>query len=228
MTIESGRLVFRPASSFGDFRMTDASGKMRERAGVLTHFKGQFAAVTANELLELEDLINNPRVRENDLQKFFEHHLGFFRMWDFREVFPQICLTREEDGPLIPDFLLVDRELQRSMIVDLKLPTARAVIAKKNRERFASTIEDARAQLLEYRDWFEEAANRKKLQERYGLEILRPRLGMVIGSSATFPNTFPIQRVRSRYPDVEIATYDDVAKSAERRLAIIKSAVRTD
>jgi antiviral defense system Shedu protein SduA len=226
MTIENGKLIVRPTSRLGTFHMSAGLHAVNEHLGVLTHFKDRFAAVTPDELLELDDLINNLRVSEIELQRFFEQHPHFFRMWDYREVFPHVYLTREEDGPLIPDFLLLDRELQKAMVVDLKLPSAKTVVFKKNRERFSALIDDARAQLLAYRDWFEDSHNRRKLKERFGMEIYRPRLGVIVGSTKTFLGDVQQQKLRSRYPDVEIASYEDVFKCAQRRLAIIRSASR--
>jgi hypothetical protein len=197
-----------------------------DRLALLTHLKDRYAAVTPNELLELEDLINSPSSAEQDLQRFFELHPQFLRLWDHREVFSQVYLTREDDGPLIPDFLLLDRELQKSVVVDLKLPTARIVTARKNRERFSALVEAARAQLLEYRDWFEDAGNRRNMKERFGMEIYRPRLAVIIGSTAQFESEYQRQKLQSRCPDVEIATYDDIVKHARRRLSIIKAATR--
>jgi len=56
----------------------------------------------------------------------------------------------------------------------MKLPTAKVAIGKKNRERFSALVEEARAQLLEYRDWFEDAGHRRKIRDRFGMEIYRP------------------------------------------------------
>jgi hypothetical protein len=226
MAIENGRLVFRPTSLLGSFRMTSGARGVAERVGILTHFKDQFAAVTPDELLELEDLINNRQVKEADLQRLFDRHPHFLRMWDHREVLPHVYLTREEDGPLIPDFLLLDRELQKAMLVDLKLPSAKTVVLKKNRERFSALVENARSQLLEYRDWFDDAHNRSKLKARVGMEVYRPRMGVIIGSTASIMGAIQKQKLRSRYSDLEIATYDDVLNCARRRLAIVNSAFR--
>jgi hypothetical protein len=176
--------------------------------------------------MELEDLINNQRAREDDIQRFFEKHSQFFRRWDHRDVFPHVFLTREDGGPLIPDFLLVDPEAQRATIVDLKLPQAKLVRRQKNRDRFSSAVMDARAQLLEYRDWFEERGNREQLKKRLGIEIYRPHLGVVIGSSSEFRDAFDRQKLMATIPDVEIVTYDDIITSAQRRLALIRSAKR--
>ena len=171
--------------------------------------------------------INSPKARELDLQRFFELHPQFLRMWDFREVFPQVYLTREDAGPLLPDFLLLDRDLNKATLLDLKLPSAKTVVDKPNRERFSALVDEARSQLLEYRDWFEDAHNRATIKDRFGMEIYRPRLGVVIGSSAEFESSFQRQKLASRYPDIEVATYDDILAHARRRLALVKSALPT-
>ncbi len=224
MAVEQGRIVFRPTSILTPYRLRDEVGTDRSGLAVLNHFREQYAGVTPTELMELEDLINDLRAREEDIQRFFERHPQFFRRWDHREVFPHVFLTREDNGPLIPDFILVDPEAQRSTIVDLKLPRAKLVRRQKNRDRFTAAVTEARAQLLEYRDWFEERNNRERLKERLGIEIYRPHLGMVIGSSSEFRDAFDRQKLVATMDDVDIVTYDDIVNSAERRMALIKSA----
>jgi len=226
LALEGNKLVFRPASVLNPYQMQRDSGTSVERVAVLTHLHDQYAASTVDEILELEDLINNPRVEERQLQRFFEDHPHFLRLWDQREIHPQVFLTREDEGSLVPDFLLLDRELQRATIVDLKLPSANIVVRKRNRDRFSALISEARVQLLGYRDWFEDANNRRRLKERFGMEIYRPRLGMVIGRSEYFQDEFDRQRLASQNPDVEIVTYDDILRHAQRRLALVKDATR--
>ncbi len=133
------------------------------------HFKEQYGFLKPFEILELEDLINDPRVREEELQRFFESHPQLFRIWDYRDILPHVFLTREADGPFIPDFLLVDPDLQKAMILDLKLPQGKIVRDQRNRRRFSTALTEARAQLLEYRDWFEERTNVEHAQRRLTL-----------------------------------------------------------
>lgn len=180
-----------------------------------------------SEILELEELVNDPRAREAQFQRFFEEHPHLFRVFDHRDVFPHVYLTREEEGPLIPDFLLVNPEAHRATVVDLKLPGARVITSRSNRERFASAVEEARAQLLEYRDWFEDGHNRQRLKDRLGMEVFRPRIGVVIGTNREFRDAVHRQKLASRYPDLEVVTYDDdVLSDAKRRLALIGGALR--
>jgi len=224
MTFESNRIVFRPTSVLDTYLMRNPLGVESTELALLTHFRDQYAGVRPSEILELEELINDPRAKEGDLQRFFENHPHFFRMWDYRDVYPHVYLTREDEGPLIPDFILVDPELQKAMVLDLKLPKAKLVVRKPNRRRFASAVDEAKAQLLEYRDWFEDRHNRAKLKEILGMEIFRPRMGVVIGTSQEFRTVVERQQIASRYPEIEVVTYDDIVRHAQRRLFLVKGA----
>lgn len=226
LTLEDKRLVFRSTSELGTYSVIRNSTAAPKQSALLTHLREQCGTVAPAELLELEDLINSSRTKESDLQRFFEKYSHFLRLWDFRQVHPQVYLTREDDGPLIPDFVLVDPTVNRATIVDLKLPTSKPIVARRNRERFSSMIEEARAQLLEYSEWFDDRRNRQSVKDRFGLEIYRPRLAMIIGRTIGEQSEFQQQKVRSRISDVDVVTYDEVIERARRRLALIRSASR--
>lgn len=226
MTMEEGRVIFRPTSILDPFRIEHSPGLVRSNLAVLIHFKEHYSALLPSEILELEDLVNNQRATEADLQMFFERHPQLFRQWDYRDVYPHVYLTREEAGPLVPDFVLVDPDLQRSMIIDLKLPRTKIVRRQANRDRFSAAVTEARAQLLEYRDWFEQPTNREMLKTRLGVEIYRPRLGVVIGSSSEFRTAFERQKFAATLSDIDVVTYDDIVKSAQKRIALVRSATR--
>jgi len=155
----------------------------------------------------LDALINNVKAKEDDFQRFFERHPHFFRKWDFREVYSHVYLTREDDGPLVPDFILTNVAAQDAAIVDLKLAARlRKPLVRRqpNRVRFADAIMEARAQLLEYRDWFDAPDNRKRLKDRVGMEIYRPRLMTIIGRASEFADGLERQRLRDQLKDIEI------------------------
>ena len=122
------------------------------------------------------------------------------------------------DGALVPDFILTNPEIQQAMILDLKLPKPKLVRHQDNRVRFAGAVMEARAQLLEYRDWFENKGHRERLVGRLGMEVFRPRLGVIIGRSSDFRCALDRQKLNSLTPDVEVLTYDDVLAFAKRRL----------
>ena len=226
LTFERGRFVFRPTSILDPFDVARTERPPVRRLAVLPHFGSNYGGFRPSEVLELEDLINSKSSNEAILQKFFERYPAFLRLWDFRDVYPQIVLTREEDGDLIPDFLLVDPELQQATIVDLKLPSNRVAVGIKNRRHFSNAVEEAKAQLRLYQSWFDDRHNRLKLKERFGLEIYRPRLSVIIGRSSSFADELDRQRLIASTPDVQVVTYDDIAERAKRRLLLIAGAER--
>jgi hypothetical protein len=226
LTFERGRFVFRPTSVLDPFDVGRAQGPPVRRLAVLPHFGSNYGGFRTSEILELEDLINSKVTREADLQQFFERHPAFLRLWDFRDVYPQVVLTREEDGELIPDFVLIDPELQQATIVDLKLPLKRIAVGTKNRRHFSQAVEEAKAQLRLYQSWFDDRHNRLTLKDRFGLEIYRPRLAVVIGRSSSFSDEVERQRLIASTPDIQVVTYDDIAERAKRRLLLVAGAER--
>jgi hypothetical protein len=217
LAFEDDRIVFRVISTLGDFVERSESGLLVPRRALLTHHNTTFGSFTPDQILELEELVNNPSTREADLQDFFERNPHFFRRWDFRQIHPHVFLTRDDDGPLIPDFILTDADLQRATIVDLKMPSSHITRRQRNRHRFSASIAEAKAQLLEYRDWFEDIRNRERMRDRLGMTIYRPRIAVIVGRSQEFLDEVDRARLTSRETDIEIVTYDDMLAYARRR-----------
>lgn len=221
LCMEGGKIVFRVLSLLSDFPMRVSDGSLIANRGLLTHLKERFGVFTPDEIRELEEMIRNPKASERDFQKFFESHQHFFRRWDYREVYSQVYLTRADQGDLVPDFILTNREAQKAMIVELKLPKPKVMHRQRNRDRFTDAVMEARSQLLEYRDWFEQKENRESLASKVKMELYRPSLAVVIGRSADFRCGIDRQKLTSRNPDIEIATYDDIVAYAKGRLVAI-------
>lgn len=222
MMLHHGHLLFRPVSILGDFvTKSTRSGLLLPQRALLTHFKDTFGFFTQDEIEELEELINNPKSHEADFQRFFECHSHFFRRWDYREIFTQVHLSRPE-GDLIPDFILTDRDLQKAAIVELKLPKPKLVVRQDNRIRFASAIQEARAQLLAYRNWFRDRNNRESLVNKVGMEVYEPHLAVVIGRGSSFLSPIDRQELQSSCADIEIVTYDDIVTHAARRRLLME------
>lgn len=224
LTTSDSGLVFRCVSVLRDFVQTTDAGLLVPKRAMLMHFQDSFGGFTAEEIQELEALLNSGKAREDDFQRFLVAHTHFFRKWDYREVHPHVYLSREELGPLVPDFILTDRELQKAAIVELKLPT-RIIRRQRNRDRFGAALSEARAQLLRYRDWFDDKHNRSKLKGVVGMEIYRPRLSVIIGRSSDFRDEFDRQQLSGDNPDVELVTYDDLLAFAKRRRLLVEGAI---
>jgi hypothetical protein len=217
VALEEDRVVFRVASTVGDvFRQSATPARV-----MLAHFKDRFGGFTVEEIDELEELLNERSASEIQFQRFFVRHPHFLRLWDHREVHPQVMLTSAEHGPLIPDFILTDRELQRALVLELKLPHPKLIVRQSNRERFGAAIHEARAQLLRYRDWFRDKTHRDRLAPTLGMHVFEPRLAVIIGRSEEFRDALDRQRLAADITGVEIYTYDDILRFAKRRRLVI-------
>jgi hypothetical protein len=172
---------------------------------------------TSEEIVELQELIDSPACKENDLQKFFEKHPHFFSRWDCPLIHSQIRLPQGDGGDLIPDFLLCNPERHRAALVDLKLPQAKLVRRQKNRVRWSGAVAEAKAQLTTYRRWFQEQAHRQLLLPNAGMEVYRPSLAVIIGRFSEFEDPLDRQKLAEEMPDIEVVTYDEISDWAERR-----------
>jgi hypothetical protein len=223
LALENDKLVFRVSSVVGDYVQAADSNLLVPQRAVLSCL-ANFGLFSAEEIEELESLINSRTATEADLQSFFVRHPHFLRRWDHRGIYPHVYLTREAEGPLIPDFILTHKETQEAAVLDLKRAWLGSGLVRRqrNRERFSSLVMEARSQLLTYKDWFDDRANRQKLKTILGMEIYRPRLMVVIGRASEFQDEIERQRLRDRTPDVEVVTYDDILRFAKQRMVLFK------
>jgi len=216
-------LRVRIGSILDDVAHRNDTGVVRPHRLIVPTLCTGLGAFTADQIGALEELLNSGRSRESDFQLFFEQHPHFLRRWDLREVYSHIVLTRPE-GALIPDFLLTDRELQRAAIIELKLPNAKLIRRKHNRDRFADALLEARAQLLRYREWFRSSDNRTILKRVVGMQIYEPQMIVIIGRSSEFRDELDRQLLCADNPDIEVLTYDDLLIRAQRRRLLVDGA----
>ncbi len=167
---------------------------------------------------ELEYLVNNTNSREADFQKFFENNPKFIINDEYKEVYPHIILEIES-GNLIPDFVLESYENNRlADILELKLPYEKIFIKRKNRIRYSAAVIEAAAQLREYSAFFDESIHRRKIKEKYGLELYCPKMIVVIGRNE---NISPIlaKRASSDLSQLDLKTYDQIIQRMKRKIS---------
>jgi hypothetical protein len=114
-----------------------------------------------------------------------------------------------EDVAINPD-LLIKRADGYYDIYDLKI----AALAKRNvtkggrkRRRFIDYVEEGVAQLANYEEYFTYTKNADHAKEKYGIEVEKPKLVLVVGS---WENSSPeeVNQARRRYAGIEIIDYD--------------------
>ena len=171
-----------------------------------------------DEIDEFEDLVNTRGVSEDSLQRFLSAHPQFLTGDDYASASSHIVLEREGDGPLIPDFVLKPHDPEGlADLVELKLPSAKLLVNKKNRVRLSAAVFEACAQLRTYSDYFESEDRRLAVADRFGVRVFRPRLYVVIGRRGVHDPTL----LRTAERDLQaftVRTYDDLIERARARL----------
>lgn len=198
----------------GTHRFVDDSGNEHKFLYLLN--KERLSLLEAVE--EFEALINNPKTKEQDLQRFFERNPAFITTDEYRTAHPHLVLEPGDGGKLIPDFVL--EPLNSAALCDLlelKLPSAQYFVLKKGRMRYSAAVLDACAQLREYRAFFDEPKNRESVQRKYGLRAYRPRMLVIIGRKGDYD---PIQarRTEDDLPALSLRTYDDILERIKNRI----------
>jgi hypothetical protein len=170
------------------------------------------------EAAQLEELINDPEVGEQDLQSFFEEHPHLLAGTSYDRVVPHPVLTRDEDGPLIPDFMLEPIDQEFADIVELKRPGVQLVAGSKNRARISRHITEALAQVREYRAYFDDQARREAVMKKYGIQAYRPAAAIVIGRDpGQGQDPLQLRRLWDDLPGfVKLLTYDALLRQIRR------------
>jgi cold shock CspA family protein len=210
----AGRLRMLSIFPDGKYRFLDGSQQLHSLLYVASLDAYGFAALVE----ELEELINTPRVKESQLQEFFERNPHFLQGDSYEEAHPHLILKREYKGPLIPDFALKPTNLNVYCdLLDLKLPSVKLMVGNGNRRRLSATVMEACAQLREYRDYFEEKRNRDAIEEEYGLKFFRPKMIVIVGKRGAY-SPAELRKAESDIPQLTLITYDDLLERARSRL----------
>ncbi len=123
-----------------------------------------------NAVDEFNELLKSPRISEEKFQAFFERHPIFLTGFSYKSIRSKVVLEREKDDPLIPDFFLEPASHKYWDIIDIKKPTTKIIIPKKNRQRFSANVFEAVAQMRTYGNYFDDPKHREWLSREYGIQ----------------------------------------------------------
>lgn len=76
-------------------------------------------------------------------------------------------------------------------------------------------------QLREYRNYFDEKAQRDIFTKRYALESYKPDVMVVIGRSNCFKSNMERQALTQELSNLKIMTYDDILARANKQLKLM-------
>jgi hypothetical protein len=187
------------------------------RPGIIA---AQTGAIFQNELTEFNDLLSRRSTTEPRYQRFLEEHPAFLNMLGYKQAYPKIILEREDGTSLVPDFMIEPFDQEFWDVLDIKLPTARLITGRRDRKKFSSEVHQLFGQLREYAAYFDDAKNRARIQERYGISAYKPRMIGIIGINYETNDKLQLQRVKSQYRDYKLWTFEDLRQIARRRLLI--------
>src|ERR1051325_4224704 len=218
LTFDGDRVVVAPAIAGAQVSLIDPGGQILKTVPYLI-----CSAIPARYRRQIEDfekLINDADTSEQQFQNFFERHPRFLLGHEYERALPQVVLERDDDGPLRPDFLLKPIGKSLADVLDLKLPGEKLVVGSKNRRRPSHAVQDAVAQMREYRDYFERPEHRQALLAKIGVTAHRPRATIVIGKRTDEENEERQKQIEDALPSyVRIVTYDDLLQQMKHLAA---------
>jgi hypothetical protein len=175
-------------------------------------------AIVSHQLQELNYLLSAPHLRESQLQSFFERNDSFFRMLGYKNVYPHVILEKYVGNTLIPDFILEPFDEEWCDILDLKLPQQSVFVGGRDRKDFSHSVHQLRAQLREYSAYFDDEKLAKRVKDRYGIKVYKPKLIGVIGKHIDHADDRQIRRAMTQDPSFRVITFDELVALAKHRI----------
>lgn len=175
------------------------------------------------EIEQLEALINDPETTEPQLQRFFEENPDFLPMQSLVSALPHVSLRTPAGRLLVPDFVLRPVVAARRCrdqnweVLDLKRPQVKLLARTRDRARFSSDVNNALAQLRDYRDYFGDPANTDNVEAILGAKLRFPRLAVLIGRLPSGEELAALNKQQQEI-DVRVVTYDEVLEQKKQML----------
>jgi hypothetical protein len=171
------------------------------------------------EIEQFEALLNNPDVRELDLQRFFEDNPHFLVTTRLMQPLPQVRLVSESGRVLIPDFVLkpivaIQRRRDSNWeVLDLKHPQSKLLAGPSDHRRFSQEVMQAVTQVKDYKDYFETSSHAAAVTSLLGQPLRHPRLGVLIGRMPDPTEIELLEKLQAREPGVRVVTYDEILEA---------------
>jgi hypothetical protein len=218
-----GRVSVVPVTEHGSFFSSSRVGA--DLSGLASVVTSRLPADLSTGLLsEFEQLLNDPRMREQDFQAFLETHPQLLFAIDekYCEVRPHVCLFDGTGDRLVPDFMARIHDSNIWDVIELKLPTHKLTISGRTGTRTSAAAAHGIAELLRYRDVFTQRRSRERLAAKFGTAPYEPGLVLVIGRGLRRP--YEWQTTLAGFPRVRVVSYDYLFEHAKRCRAELDAA----
>lgn len=182
-----------------------------------------YAPLTFNHyseiLKEFEDLINDPSVKEKDLQYFLEQYPKILTPVEGASIIPQPVLHFSNTELWRPDFVVSPTdEDDFKKIIELKLPKEGIYKKTKNHhKKFTASFMDAIFQLKDYGRAFEREETRLKFEKKYGITMFKPDLEIIIGRKWNYDKRENMMMFQ-REEGIKVLSWDNLLELAKNKL----------
>jgi acyl carrier protein len=172
-----GRIAVMLKLEDGSWTYADGVKKLPSSICVLSFSKW------SNILKELEDIINDPNSKEQDVQKYFETYPELIAGNDYDVVLPQAVIVRDDDSNWKPDFVLTPKnQSEFAKILDLKIPSMETTKRPNSGHyNFSAKLWNGIMQVRDYSREFDKSSVREKFKNTYEVDIYKPDLHLIAG-----------------------------------------------
>ena len=169
-------------------------------------------------LRQLQDLINNPKAKESELQNFLEENPELILDDDFDHPIPQATIITDDNIMWKADFVLIPKDqMGFAKILELKMPTEKISLkSKSGHSNFSSKLYKAISQLKDYYEAFNSEKTKLRFKEKYNTDIFKPDLQLLFGRRSGITNTREFLAYQRR-ENVQIKDWDTYLSELRRK-----------
>ena len=170
----------------------------------------------------LDQLLNDPKVGERELHRFFEEHPDFLA-----HAMMGVPISHQPyftSSKQTPDFaispVLPRHPSDWVKLLELKGPEASVLASKRYLHRgLAPAVTQALAQVSDYADSFDDPLNLKAIEKALGYVPEFSQRAVLIGRTPPREDAYLWEKRKAEQPLVRIITYDEVLQEHRGRLA---------
>ncbi len=176
---------------------------------------------------QFENLLNDSKTTESDLQKFLELHPEFLLRDEYDSFWAEPVLKSDATNRKIrPDFVLQPRAIRSNSwnwaIADLKRHDVPLLSHKRFHMDLSHHVHRVTTQLRDYEVFFADPRNQDVLKRRFGGVAPKPKLVAIIGR-LPLSNKDEYAVLRSRIAGITITTYDEMLEFRRSNVERIKT-----
>jgi len=174
----------------------------------------------ANILKELEHIINDPKTKEADLQKYFETYPELLAGDDYDVVLPQAIIVNDDNSIWKSDFVLAPKnQYEFSKVLELKIPQINIVNKPKSGHvTFSAKVWNGIQQIRDYSRAFNNKTVRERFKKEYNVDIFKPDLHLIAGRKWDIRMMDSLRQLQ-RETQVKIEDWDTVLDRLKRNFA---------